>query len=533
MKVDRFFKKDASTIALLLLAGIGLLLMAPTLIYPPGRDQGMFAYAGHLVRGGAVPFRDFWDTKPPAIYYVYAFSEMLFGYSIHAIRWFDLFWQIGTAMVLFRIAGRISKNHGIAMAAGLVYLAAYASRGWWNTAQPEDFLNLPLSFAVLLLLRSLDGERILFLSFMEGILVGAAFYLKYPMGLMLPVCMTVLLAGKWRNAKKWRGVIYMAAGFALIVAGYALYLYLAGAWREFIYTEFTWAREYSRVGGQPHSMLGLLHPGDIFNSNFTFVSLAILALIGYVGAMKTGSSRLRINLIALWALAALANLYIQNKFYIYHFAPLAAPLSIGASFALAFPFQKRYAKPLRRMAIPLLALAVAVPLFTVNSRYNLYCLWVYKDSAIALTDRLLKGKSLNDYYMNVRFTSDDFSFPADQVVAKYIKNHTGPDDSIYIWGCETLVYYLADRKSASRFIHDFPFLCNWTPPRFGDELLADLKRSRPKFILVVRNDPAWWATGSREDSYERLRHYPAIERFLSDNYSFERGIGDFLIFRKK
>ena len=527
------FSKNTSPVKLLLLVGLALFVMLPTLIYPPGRDQGMFAYAGHLVLKGAVPFRDFWDTKPPAIYYIYALSEFLFSYSIHAIRWLDLFWQVATAAVLFQITRRIAKSDDVAVIAGLIYVSAYASRGWWNTAQPDDFLNLPLAVAVLLLLRSLDRERILFLSFAEGILVGAAFYLKYPMGLMLAVCMVVLLVGKGRSRRTFGGLACMVGGFVLCVGSYAVYLYLTGAWREFLYTEFTWAREYGRVGAPPHTVSGLLHLGDIFSSHFSFVSLAILALISYAWAATTRSPGLRINLIALWALAALMNLYIQNKFYIYHFAPLAAPLSIGASSALAFPFRKHHAQPLRRVAVLVLVLVVAIPLLTVNSRYNVYCMQVYRDSARALADRLLKRRDLNDYYMNVRFTSDDFSLPADLVVADYIKHTTRPDETVFIWGCETLVYYCAGRPHVSRFIHNFPLRCNWSPDRYGDELLASLVRGRPKLILIVRNDPAWWATGTRDDSLRSLGRYPGIEKFIAGNYIFDRGIEDFLIFRRR
>ena len=531
--VKETMHENTSRARLVLLLCISLLVLAPMLLYPPGRDQGMFAYAGHLVLNGAVPFRDFWDTKPPAIYYVYALSEFLFGYSMHAVRWLDLFWQIATAAALFRISRRISKSDCVAVITALLYVCAYASRGWWNTAQPDDFLNLPMAVAVLLLMRSLDQERILWLSLVEGILVGIAFYFRYPMGVMLAVSMAVVLVGKGRNAVTLGALTSMAGGFILVVGGYALYLRVSGAWGEFLYTEFTWAREYGRVGAAPSTAAGLLHLGDIFSSHFSFVSLAILALISYAWAVKTGPCGLRVNLIALWALAALANLYVQNKFYIYHFAPLAAPLSIGASFALAFPFERNNPPLLKRVAVLALALVVAIPLLAVNKRYNLYCMEVYGDSVRAIAARLLGGKELRDYYMNVRFTSDDFSLPADFVVADYIRNNTGPDEPVFIWGCETLVYYLANRENVSRFIHNFPLRCEWTPDRFGSELLNSLAGDRPRYFLIVRNDPAWWATGTHEDSMKSMQRYPGIERFLSENYLFDRSIEDFLIFRRR
>jgi len=493
----------------------------------------MFAHAGHLVLGGAVPFRDFWDTKPPAIYYVYALSEFLFGYSMHAVRWLDLFWQIATAVVLFMIARRLSKSGVTALIAGCIYVVAYASRGWWNTAQPDDFLNLPLALAVLLLMRTLEQQRIFLLSLMEGVLVGAASCFRYPMGVMLPVCMVVLLIGKGRSATTFRGLASMMGGFILCAGGCALYLYLSGAWGEFLYTEFTWAREYGRVGATPATVAGILHLSDIFSSHFSFVSIAILALVGYALTVKEGKCDGRVNLIALWALAALVNLYVQNKFYIYHFAPLAAPLSVGASLALGSLFTRGITPLMRRAAVLVLILALAVPFLTVNRRYNLYCIKTYMDSARALLARVFYGKGLRDYYMNVRFTSDDFSLPADLVVADYIRNNTGPDEPVFIWGCETLVYYLARRPHVSRYIHNFPLRCGWTPARFGDELLGDLIRGRPKLILILRNDPAPWAIGTDDDSLRSLRRYPGIEKFIAENYALEKEIEDFFIFRRR
>src|ERR1043166_2581740 len=47
-------------------------LLAPSLWYPFGRDQGVFAYAGRVILRGGWPYRDVWDLKPPGIYYTYA-----------------------------------------------------------------------------------------------------------------------------------------------------------------------------------------------------------------------------------------------------------------------------------------------------------------------------------------------------------------------------------------------------------------------------------------------------------------------------
>ena len=113
-----------------MLVVISVLILVPTLIYPFGRDQGIFGYAGHSVLRGGVPFRDFWDPKPPALYYVYALAELFFGYSMSSVRVLDFIWQAATAALIFALARRLSGSGRAACAAGLLYILAYASRGW-------------------------------------------------------------------------------------------------------------------------------------------------------------------------------------------------------------------------------------------------------------------------------------------------------------------------------------------------------------------------------------------------------------------
>ncbi len=232
-----------------LLFGLSCLVLAPTVIYPFGRDQGIFGYAGHLARAGGVPFKDFWDPKPPALYYVYALAELLFGRSMASIRILDLLWQAATAVLIFWIRRRANPRRiDAAFAAGLVYILAYASMGWWNTAQPDYFLNLPLAGAVLLTLRACAGDRARGCSFSVGALAACAFYLKYPMGAMLLVCAGCLVwrrggAGRRRRRSRDGGRVPQSS------PGGTRSLACVGAWREFWYAEFVWVRQYARLGG--------------------------------------------------------------------------------------------------------------------------------------------------------------------------------------------------------------------------------------------------------------------------------------------
>ncbi|MDD5557304.1 MAG: glycosyltransferase family 39 protein [bacterium] len=518
----------STRVAFWALAALSAVILLPTLLYPHGRDQGMFAYAGRLVLDGAVPFRDFWDTKPPGIYYLYALSEILFGGSMASIRILDLAAQVATAAVIFPIALRVSAGRaGAAFAAGLIYVLAFASTGWWHTAQPDAFLNLPAALAVLIVLRSLDDARPLPL-FGAGLLLAVVFLLKYPMGVMLPLLAAGLLAARGRRAVP--GVASMLAGFALAAGGYALRLRGAGAWDEFLYTSFVWVRHYARVGAAAPGIAGALRLRELAVSHWSIAALALLSAIG--AAFARPRREAAAALVALWALAALFNLFLQAKFFLYHYSPLFPPLAIAASAAAVLPFDRARRSVARAAAATAVICAAVASLLAVNRPYNFYCIAVYRAAARALAARVVSGRVPGDYYMNIRFTSDDFSLPADLAAASYLARRTGPDDRLFIWGNETLVYRLAGRRCGSRFIHNLPFRCDWTPPRFGDALLEELRETTPAYILVARGDPLWWVTGTMEDSLAALRRWPAIERHIADGYAFEAAIGRFLVFRR-
>src|SRR5689334_10365233 len=56
------------------------------LMFPFGRDQGIYALVGEGILRGQVPYRDLWDFKPPGVFLVYAFAQGIFGKSMLAPR---------------------------------------------------------------------------------------------------------------------------------------------------------------------------------------------------------------------------------------------------------------------------------------------------------------------------------------------------------------------------------------------------------------------------------------------------------------
>jgi hypothetical protein len=526
-------KLNRVSISVLLLAA--LVSGIPSLIYPFGKDQGIYAWIGHLVLNGAVPYRDAWEPKPPFIFYTYALAEWVFGYSMLSIRWLDLIWQTTAMFFIYGIARRLSGRELPGVIAGITYVAAYWSQGFWHTAQSDGFTNLFIAAAVWIFLKMLHERASPVSSVVAGVLVGFAFYFKYPVALIIPFLAIVMLCGGVRRTTS--ALIFTVAGFAAVVVGYLVYLYANAGLDEFFYIQFVHVPRYLKLMSsslpESHGPLAFLRINDLFGSYFIYPPLFLLSLAAYFVSLITGKRTLDGHLVAAWGAVSCISLCLQRKFYIYHFTPLLPPLSIGAAFAVCAVFEKRYRKEVRSLILLGIVGVCAFSWIYVNPRYSRYCLGVYLDSWKALAARVLRGQPLDSYYMNIRFTSDDYSIPADMAVANYIAMRTKPGDTIYIWGIEPTVYWLAKRSGPTPFIHNFALRTKWAPERYGKQLLESLKKKPPRYFLVVRNDSLPWMIGTSRDSATDLLRYPALKQWLDKNYLPEEVIEDFVIYVRR
>ena len=101
---------------------LGVALGCASLLYPFGRDQGLYYYvAREWMLRGSIPYRDVLDHKTPGIYLLYALGVRLFGEVMWPIRVFDLVW----VALLGCFAARVATRRGVATRQGLVGAAIF------------------------------------------------------------------------------------------------------------------------------------------------------------------------------------------------------------------------------------------------------------------------------------------------------------------------------------------------------------------------------------------------------------------------
>jgi 4-amino-4-deoxy-L-arabinose transferase-like glycosyltransferase len=501
------------TVFLLTLIGSAILL-APSLLWDFAYDQGTFAYGGSAVLKGAIPYVDFWDIKPPNIFYAFSAAFGIFGESVFSIRLFDYFNALLTIALLFELSirlwtgtpwGRLS-----AVMTCLLTIVQYYIMGPWNTAQPETY-SLPwILLAVLLLLpeRDVDRKEKMVKAGLAGFAIGITVFFKYTNGIFLLLALAML----WISTVKLktnhsRLVFAVLGGFLLSVGLQVLYLYGQGGLDDLINIGSTATISYrdSNFSGS----FDLEQNLRTLAQNLDLLWL-VVAVIGWSLWSLDHSARMKYEsllyqtLLTLGLAAALSLFVVQlqNKGYAYHYW-IALPwlnILIGAGVA-------HLATALHRIdALPRGSNAWIVGILMVVLSY----VWTSPGPLQARVNELL---SIADKKLPAN------SYIEGDSVSNFVVTHTASNDSIFIFGFHPYIYWRTGRQPANRYLNTIHFKPSYVSDDARIELVRSLVQRPPKLILVEMDDQYTSQGDSYDDSRTMIRNrYQEIESLLLTYY---------------
>ncbi|MDP8254260.1 MAG: SUMF1/EgtB/PvdO family nonheme iron enzyme [Candidatus Alcyoniella australis] len=502
-----------------------LLLGGPALWLPLGRDQGIGLYIADVLLHGGAPYSDAWEIRPPGVFYVYASWIALLGKGGLALRLGDLLWQAATGLALFGL-GRRLFNTRVGTWSGVLYLAAYyLGNNFWNLGNTDSLAALPSALALIALLPKSRGPRWSW-DLLAGLLMAAVFLVRFTQGLIyLPVLALIFGQGLRLRpyglfARVGRTAV-LSVGFCVGLAAFAMHLVALGAWDDFFYTLFVFAPKYAVLTyqGQLAEFLRFA-----LGQHCRFVlDQALIAVPGLIAAAWLLLRDRRAHGLALcaWLVATVLGMDVMGKFYAYHWLPLLAPL---AMLAAVFVDRVMVAFTTRRLVWALAGAAILVVCaLSFVGRYGGEYVTRISEARGLATGTLSQREHL------ARFDSiehgGDFSATANYLGAEFLRQHTAPGEPIYIWGFETLIYYLADRPAPTRFCSNYPIVASWHRQDWYEELLRDLRAARPKYVLLVSGDSMPWINGHAMDSLTALRRdFPELRQWIEGNYEVQTTI---------
>jgi 4-amino-4-deoxy-L-arabinose transferase-like glycosyltransferase len=437
-----------------------------------GSIAALMNMGGRLYAEGGV------DNKPPGIFWVYAATFRVFGtYQMTAIHAIALLVVVATAVLIF-IAGRQLGSTRAGVLAAIFYgVVTGAGNPRLLAANTEVFMMLPLTASVLLTLRRRWLWSGLALALAGGFRQSAAIQV-----LLLPLALAYLEPRETRM----RALFSFAGGLAtgLVAGGVLLALTgsLTGFWRwtigiltQYAGTNWTPALVWSRA---QDSVLPFV------------VATAALWAAAIVWAARWKRLEPAHRFVAAWLIASVIGSLAGGHLSWHYFIQVMGPLALLAALAVDHALHT----PLRREIAAVVALSVLVP-----------AMWwgAYDVVADPLTY--------------------DWSPPIAQheLVATYVRNHTKPNDRVFVWGDWPALYVESDREMASRFpgfLRGFARGSglppnNWdTAPDVWPELQADLERNPP--AMIVDTAAANWS----DFAMYPMRDYPVLQTLVGTRY---------------
>lgn len=518
--------------ATFIIAVIGGLLLSLLIVFPPHYDQYVFYVGGEkLVGEGAVPFRDLMDTKPGLIFYIYGISTWLFGHSLYAARWLDFLFHLGALYYFYVIIRREFNRHDIALLSIIIYVVFYIAGGPFATGQAESFAliaNLILLDTTCRLLSRRTTKRN---SWRYGMIAGIAgiilFMLKYTLALFLVVPMLLAIANK-RNAISYIGSFAVTMFFGL--GAWFGYLGITGALPNVI-ENLRWLAAYSATN--PIGDLATIndklfvmfteHATTSFSLSFIGLGAAgAFALIKKKQGEFTGS-RIIAGFLLLQFVVAVISILLERKFLYYQFtrafwcaAPFIAYGIIEAWTSISAVIRKRRI-PYFIGAIAGLGVLFYSPLMEIAG--------FAKRTATASSFAIIESirEAMIDQVLEKEY----------RFVAQELQPHLQNDDKIFAFGHHTGLYFHLNRTSPSFILNSGFITASWTNPRWKMQMLGELARAKPKFILIEFNDVVPIINASLEDSWDHFEKWSEFRNWVYEHYDERMPINRYRIFKRR
>jgi len=463
---------SSAPFSLWLLAAVMLvtaLVRLPLLNIPFERDEGEYAYIAWRMNHGEVPYRDWVDQKPPAIFWVYRAAFALPFPPVTAIHLVALLWSAASACALFYLARRFLDAVPAAIAAVLfaILLADPMING--PAANTELFMLLPLILSQIVFLRVVAAARSkMLLAGLCGILIGCAIAFKQVAAVnwaLLVVLYPVFAAKAERTTRATLTFAGASAlGIAVVWLVIAAWFFFHRGFDDFVYQVLTHNLQYVRSltlaqrWGNFIQSCGRLRAAQLITWGMAALSLT---------ASRTVCGWKWLAFVFGWFVTSFLGVSASGQFFPHYFQQLLPALCLAAAIGAERLIQARWGPISQRIRrVTLTALLVLFP------AWALYPYLV--TNSLATTLQKIYPKS----YFEI--------IPA---LAERLRQMTQPDDKVYIFGAEPELLFYARRVSATRYIFLFPLYGPYPHALENQKKVAEeIFEARPAALVYAPQD---------------------------------------------
>src|SRR3989338_5741444 len=476
------------------LLAVFVLILSLTIFFNRGfsyYDEGFILHAAERIVSGEIPYRDFDFIYTPGTIFLVALGFKLFGESILVGRVLTMSVAILTALLIYFVTNRITKNKLLSFFSLLVYLS------WgpmhinfpWPTLFALSTGLLSTFFLSTTLMGSLDSKKSslgMTTAFLAGMMGFVTFLFKQNLG--MAVLLSSLLSLIIVRKAKMKSLIVLALGVFMAFAVFLTYLLLTKSTKSFIdnfyfYTVKTVLLDQAFATDFPKGLKSLIYlfPG--------LVSLASLIFV-----YRNKKNYIHLPLFTLF-------------FYLFGIRPTTDFVHLVLPMAsIGIPLSLILLKAKQKIFVYGLFLSIIVSGFYTGLWKNYYR-W---DSSLIKQTYFIEDP-------RTRILVDQKFNRVIPEVLTFISGKSKKSDNIFVFYNAAMFYFLSERKNPTRYINFSPDLSLGGSREKG--VINNLKEKNVKIVLTHESPDRW---GN-----------PLITKFILKNYQKKKEIFEFAIWEKK
>ncbi|HEX4138479.1 MAG TPA: glycosyltransferase family 39 protein [Bryobacteraceae bacterium] len=431
--------------------------------WPLFDDQTLFLRGAEAIRDGGTLYRDYWDFKPPGIFFLYFLGGRIFGFTDLGMHLLELVILVSFAVIAFLCLRDRIGLRAAWLGAFLAVLFYYGISDESDLGNVEGLACLPASIAAFLLLSPRSPWRIA----IAGLAAGLLILLKPFYGLLGVAFWAVFfLAGRSESRRISTWLILLAAA-AVPIFLTILWFLQRGALPDLINAVIRTPNEAKFIVNPMTRIPWLKLSIEYFLKGIRCLLILLIPAAWAVYERRNRATMVAVAFFLSWMGAGTIAILLQfQSWWRFHWLLILPPIAflagMGADFAIS-RIVRRGALPGRVIAVLLLAVA----------------LWTARSFAHPLIVAARSGSwDAPPHYAQYR---RQLQYAAGQV-------RCTPADTALIW-LSPIVSRFSGCRSASAVYGTYMLVI---PPSVFARVREDLRSSSPRFI------------------YLRLAHLPAF-----------------------
>lgn len=461
MKTSQKRTFNTKILVLFFLFLLFLILRLPSLIEPYWYgDEGIYQVIGQALFKGETLYTDIYDNKPPLLYVLYGLVN---GDQL-LIRTLSLFAGLLSLVGIFTLSIKLFNKVTPAIITSSIFTILFATpfiEG--NIANAENFmLVLLLTAGYLIYIQHKNSNKKYI--FTAGVLLGLAFLFKivavFDFIAFFIFLLSCLMTGKHTriNKRTMHIILLYITGFLAPFIITCCYFLLQGNFIEFFQASFFGNVQYVGWGN------------DFLNIPQGLLIIKVLLVIIFTSVIYFHKDKLSKSelFIYLWLCFSVFSAFFSGRPYTHYVLVLlpAYCLSIG----LIFIQQTKTAK-IRTTSLLICAtmmITLFFPFYSVTKTLHYY------QNTIQYVTGKISPVIYRDFF--------DPKVNRDYALAEFIRSHTIPSDSLFIWGNNAQIYALSDKTPITKYTVAY---------HVNDETAFSLTQKaidseRPKYIIVLK-----------------------------------------------